>query len=149
MPELTIRQMRPEDIDEVLIVENQAFSTPWSRSAFVEEVCNNDIAHYLVVIVDNKIIGYGGMWIIVDEAHVTNIAVLPKFHGRGIGALLLEHMITTAKALRATSMTLEVRPSNTPARKMYTRRGFKEHGLRPNYYKDLGEDAIIMWLKDL
>ncbi len=149
MAEISIRRMQPADIDAVLIVENQAFTTPWSRAAFESEVGDNDLAHYLVIVDDGKVIGYAGFWLVVDEAHVTNIALLSEYHGHGLGSLLLEHMILSAKVLGAVSMTLEVRPSNTAARKLYSRRGFIERGIRPNYYADLGEDAIIMWLDKL
>ncbi|WP_425060265.1 [Ribosomal protein S18]-alanine N-acetyltransferase [Sporomusa carbonis] len=149
MADLIIRPMKPEDIDAVLKVEAKAFATPWSRAAFEEEICNNDLAHYLVVVDNGQVVGYGGLWIVLDEAHVTNIALLPEYHGQGLGSLLLEHMVLTAKSLGAVSMTLEVRPSNTAARKLYSRRGFVERGVRPNYYQELGEDALIMWLDKL
>ncbi|HWR41823.1 ribosomal protein S18-alanine N-acetyltransferase [Sporomusa sp.] len=149
MSELTIRRMQAEDIDEVITVENKAFTTPWSRAAFEEEVGHNDLAHYLVMVKDSQIVGYGGFWLVVDEAHVTNIALLPEYHGHGLGSLLLENMILVAKVKGAVSMTLEVRPSNTAARKLYSRRGFIERGIRPNYYAEIGEDALIMWLDNL
>jgi ribosomal-protein-alanine N-acetyltransferase len=141
--------MQLEDIDAVLVVEKQAFTTPWSRTAFEEELGNNDLAHYLVVTDNGRIAGYGGFWVVVDEAHVTNIALSSEYHGRGLGSLLLEHMILAAKLAGAVSMTLEVRPSNTAARKLYSRRGFTERGIRPNYYAEIGEDALIMWLDNL
>ncbi|WP_211289568.1 [Ribosomal protein S18]-alanine N-acetyltransferase [Sporomusa silvacetica DSM 10669] len=149
MAEISIRRMQESDLDAVLVVENRAFTTPWSRAAFEEEITSNDLAHYLVVVEDGKLVGYGGFWLVLDEAHVTNIALLPEHQGAGYGSLLLEHMILTAKMLGAVSMTLEVRPSNVPARKLYSRRGFVERGLRPNYYAELGEDALIMWLDKL
>lgn len=149
MSEFCIRPMRLDDIDAVLVVENQSFSTPWSRKAFEEELSNNELAHYLVVEEAGQLVGYAGFWSVLDEAHVTNIALLPECRGRGLGTLLLEHMITAAKMLGAVSMTLEVRPSNTAARTLYSRRGFVERGIRPNYYAELGEDALIMWLDNL
>lgn len=149
MAEVSIRQMQPADIDAVLLVENQAFTTPWSRAAFESEVGDNDLAHYLVLADGERVVGYAGFWLVIDEAHVTNIALLTEYHGRGLGSLLLEHLILAAKVLGAVSMTLEVRPSNKAARKLYSRRGFVERGIRPNYYTDLNEDAIIMWLDEL
>lgn len=149
MVDVSIRRMQPADIDAVLVVENQAFATPWSRAAFESEVDDNDLAHYLVMVDGEKVIGYAGFWLVIDEAHVTNIALLFEYHGRGLGSLLLENMILAAKVLGAASMTLEVRPSNTAARKLYSRRGFVERGIRPNYYAELNEDAIIMWLDNL
>ncbi len=149
MAEVSIRRMLPADIDAVLAVEQQAFSTPWSRAAFEEEVSGNDLAHYQVLETDGRVVGYAGFWLVFDEAHVTNIAILPEYHGQGLGTLLLENMILVAKVLGAGSMTLEVRPSNTAARRLYSRRGFVERGIRPNYYAELNEDAIIMWLDNL
>ncbi len=149
MPDLAVRSMQTGDIDEVLLIEQAAFATPWSRAAFEEEINNNDLAHYLVITDGSHIVGYGGFWLIMDEAHVTNIALLPSYHGQGLGLLLLENMILAAKVKGAVSMTLEVRPSNTAARKLYSRRGFTERGIRPNYYADIGEDALIMWLDNL
>ncbi|SDF11710.1 ribosomal protein S18-alanine N-acetyltransferase [Sporomusa acidovorans] len=146
--EVCIRSMLAADVDAVLAVEQQAFETPWSRAAFEEEM-ENDLAHYLVVVGECKLMGYGGFWLVLDEAHVTNIALSPPYQGRGLGSLLLEHMIFAAKSLGAVSMTLEVRPSNAAARKLYARRGFVERGVRPNYYAELGEDALIMWLDKL
>lgn len=148
MSELHIRKMRASDVDAVLVVEEQSFSTPWSRTAFEEEL-NNDLAHYLVVEEAGRLVGYAGFWLVVDEAHVTNVALLPMCRGRGLGTVLLEHMILAAKILGAVKMTLEVRPSNTAARSLYSRRGFVERGIRPNYYAELNEDALIMWLDNL
>ena len=149
MAAISIRRMQTADLDAVVVVENKAFTTPWSRTAFEEELVSNDLAHYLVVVEEGQLVGYGGFWLVLDEAHVTNIALLPECQGHGLGSLLLEHMVLNAKMLGAVSMTLEVRPSNVPARKLYSRRGFVERGLRPNYYAELGEDALIMWLDKL
>lgn len=149
MNEINIRRMQSTDIDAVLVVENKAFTTPWSRVAFEEEIGNNDLAHYLVLVDGDRVVGYAGFWLVIDEAHVTNIALDPGYHSKGLGTLLLEHMIVNAKLLGAASMTLEVRPSNAAARKLYSKRGFVERGVRPNYYAELGEDAIIMWLDNL
>lgn len=149
MTDVWTRMMEAEDIDAVLKIEHQSFSIPWSREAFEAEVCDNEIARYLVLINGEKVIGYGGMWIILDEAHVTNIAVLPSFRGRGLGKKLLAAMIETAKAGGAASMTLEVRASNEAAKKLYTGFGFKECGVRPGYYTDNREDAVIMWLESI
>jgi ribosomal-protein-alanine N-acetyltransferase len=86
------------------------------------------------------------MWIIIDEAHITNVAVHPLYRGKKIGLSLMIKMMNVARMFRARSMTLEVRPSNTVARNMYTKLGFKEHGVRKRYYSDNNEDAIIMWV---
>lgn len=145
MNDIVIRPMTAEDIDAVLIIEQSSFSSPWSREAFQAEVCDNDLAHYLVMESKKKIIGYGGMWIIIDEAHVTNIAILPNCRGNGFGKLLLTELIKMAKVKGAHKMTLEVRVSNVAARRLYSGFEFKECGLRRGYYTDNNEDAIIMW----
>lgn len=146
MSDAIVRLMDEKDVDAVFIIEQQSFNTPWSRAAFVNEI-DNDIAHYLVLEADGKVIGYGGMWLIVGEAHVTNIAVLPEWRRRGFGKKLLSAMIDYAKTNGAHSMTLEVRVSNTAARQLYEGFGFRNCGCRSGYYSDNNEDAIIMWLE--
>lgn len=139
-----IRPMHQEDIAGVLCVEQQSFITPWSRSAFQAE-CENELAYYLVLLDENQVIGYAGMWIIIDEAHITNVAVARDYQGRGLGKRLFLAMIDNAKRLGAVSMTLEVRVGNTVARNLYTSLNFEERGIRPGYYSDTQEDALIMW----
>jgi ribosomal-protein-alanine N-acetyltransferase len=145
--------MNENDIDGVMAVEVLAFKTPWTRTAFEEEICNNDIALYLVLLETNsgseKIIGYAGMWKVIDEAHVTNIAILPAYHRQGFGHILFTALINQAKDMGAVSMTLEVRESNTAARRFYENFGFKEEGVRGGYYSDTNEDALIMWKNPL
>lgn len=144
-PAVTFRAMGLADLDAVVAVERSAFLTPWSRDAFVSEVADNDLACYLVAEQGREVIGYAGCWIIFDEAHVTNVAVLPAWRGRGVGAGLMAALIAVAKKLGARRMTLEVRPANLAARRLYDRLGFAAYGLRPGYYADTGEDALIMW----
>lgn len=141
-----IRNMVVDDIDDVVEIEHQSFSLPWSREAFEAEVCDNDLAVYLIMTSGKQVIGYGGMWIILDEAHVTNIAILPSYRGKGLGKILLNAMIKAAKGQGAQSMTLEVRAGNIVAQKLYAGFGFKNCGVRPGYYTDNREDALIMWL---
>lgn len=143
--EVSIRLMQPTDIDAVLAVEEASFRTPWSRVAFEAEIGDNDLAHYLVLEYGGAVVGYGGMWLILDEAHVTNIAVAPEFRRCGLGTRLVTAMIGLARSLGAVRMTLEVRASNYEAQKLYRRLGFVSHGRRPGYYTDTREDALIMW----
>jgi ribosomal-protein-alanine N-acetyltransferase len=145
-PSMEIRRMRLEDVDHILEVEKQSFTTPWSREAFQNELTQNHFAHYVVVEMDGEIIGYCGMWMIVDEAHITNIALLPEYRGRGMGETLLRGMMQAAKTYGAKKMTLEVRVSNVAAQKLYEKLGFEQQGVRPNYYTDNMEDAYIMWV---
>jgi ribosomal-protein-alanine N-acetyltransferase len=137
--------MRLDDIDAICEIEKEAFTTPWSAGAFHNELTNNQYAHYVVMELDGYIIGYAGMWLIMDEAHITNIAVREKYRGRKLGERLLLQMQSAALFLGAERMTLEVRVSNTIAQRLYAKLGFIPAGLRKQYYTDNGEDAIIMW----
>lgn len=143
--DIEVREMTLEDIDGVLEVERDSFTSPWSRESFIMEISKNKLAKYLVAVVDGRLAGYAGFWLIVGEAHITNVAVHGDFRGQGIGNLLLEGLILLARELDCASMTLEVRASNIVAQNLYRKYGFKEAGRRPNYYADVGEDAIIMW----
>jgi [ribosomal protein S18]-alanine N-acetyltransferase len=147
MSEYTIRLMSTEDLDEVMEVENHSFSVPWNRDAFFSEIETNHFATYIVIEDDGKVTGYCGVWIIVDEAHITNIAVLPSYRGKGLGDKLLGSMIEIAKEMGARTMTLEVRVSNIPAQSLYRKFGFRDGGIRKNYYSDNQEDALVMWVK--
>ena len=138
------RQMTPEDAAGVELVEKASFAVPWSREAFWQEAASGR-AFYLLVLEDERIIGYAGTWIILDEAQITNVAIAPEYRGQGIGSQLMKELICQVKARGATAMTLEVRPSNAPAIALYTSFGFRDTGRRPGYYQDNGEDAIIMW----
>ncbi|KKC30367.1 ribosomal protein S18-alanine N-acetyltransferase [Caldanaerobacter subterraneus] len=147
--EVIIRPMTEDDIDEVMEIEKLSFTTPWSREAFVGEVTKNSCARYIVAEVDKKVVGYAGFWVVLDEGHITNIAVHPEYRGRGIGSRLMEGLIDLAKKNGITSMTLEVRESNLVAQNLYKKFGFKVLGRREGYYQDNNEDAIVMWKYDL
>ncbi|MBS3970323.1 MAG: ribosomal protein S18-alanine N-acetyltransferase [Clostridia bacterium] len=143
--ECTIRKMMFHDIDQVLEVERLSFPSPWSRNAFEAELHDNLFAHYFVAEQDETIVGYAGMWMVLDEAHVTNIAVHPAFRGLNYGKRLTQELIIQAFKLGANRITLEVRVSNLVARNLYKGLGFREVGVRKGYYSDNNEDAIIMW----
>src|SRR5690606_21440537 len=119
----------------------ESFTLPWSSAAFYNELTNNHFARYLVMELDGRIIAYGGMWNIMDEAHVTNIAVRGGYRGRGFGELMLRNVMATAIYLGSERMTLEVRVSNTAAQQLYTKLGFVASGVRKAYYSDNQEDA--------
>jgi ribosomal-protein-alanine N-acetyltransferase len=144
-PEFMFRMMRYEDIPEVCAIEVEAFTSPWSEQAFMNELTQNQFAQYIVMEYEGRLIGYGGMWIIIDEAHVTNIAITGDFRGKKLGSRLMAEMALRAYRLGAGRMTLEVRVSNTVAQRLYEKFGFEAVGVRPGYYSDNGEDAIIMW----
>lgn len=146
---LSVKKMTMKDLDEVMEVERQCFTTPWSRYSFVCELKDNQFSHYIVAKYMGKIIGYAGMWIILDEAHVTNVGVLPEYRGGGVGELLMRSLIIAAKEHGAKKMTLEVRKSNYVAQNLYSKLGFEPVGIRRGYYLDNREDAVIMWKDSL
>ena len=143
---VTIRLMEERDLDAIMEVEKQCFTVPWSREAFYNELHQNRFAHYLILEEDDNVIGYCGAWLVVDEAHITNIAVLPAYQGRGLGKVLLSSMIEECKLRAIERMTLEVRESNLVAQSLYKKLGFVEGAIRKNYYSDNQEDAIVMWV---
>ena len=139
------RVMTVDDIPMVQLVERKCFTTPWSRNIFVSEVTRNDNAIYLVAEVGERIVGYAGIWIILDEGHITNIAVDPAFQRQGIGHGLMDVLTTAAVKRGVIAMTLEVRVSNSSAQALYAKLGFVPNGIRKEYYQDDREDALIMW----
>lgn len=148
-PEVRFDKMGLQHLDQVLDIEVHSFPTPWPRQTFEFEIFYNDLAEYIVALVGAKVCGYGGMWMVLDDAHITNVAVHPVHRSQGIGRRLMLELMRRAVARGARRMTLEVRPSNHPARHLYKDLGFEERGVRPKYYQDNNEDAIIMWKDDL
>ncbi|MFY9187721.1 MAG: ribosomal protein S18-alanine N-acetyltransferase [bacterium] len=147
--EIKILPMTMDHLSGVMEVERQSFPYPWSQDAFMFELLHNKVACYLVAMAEETVVGYAGMWVLVDEAHVTNIGVLPQWRRQGIARALLSRLMEIAKANDADKMTLEVRKSNWGARKLYENLGFKALGCRRNYYAETHEDAVIMWKFDL
>ena len=139
--------MKDEDIDSVLEVSSLSFSIPWSKDSYIQEL-TNPIARYLVAKIDNKVVGFVGTWIVLDESHITNIAVHPNYRKQGIGSSLLETFLKYCKSQGCIAYTLEVRNSNKAARTLYEKYNFKQEGIRKGYYEDTKEDAIIMWLRE-
>lgn len=142
---VTFAPMKLRHLPEVLAIERASFVTPWTRQGFVFELLHNECARYIVALVAGRVVGYAGIWVLLDEAHLTSIAVHPEWRGRGLGRALMEEMLALARSLGVRAMTLEVRPSNLPARRLYASLGFEERGRRKGYYADTGEDALIMW----
>jgi len=141
---LIIDKMAESDLNGVLKVEEESFSIPWSKKSFIDEL-KNDKALYLVAKINDKVVGYIGTWIILDEAHITNIAVSSEFRNQKIGDKLVSKLIEMCREKNIVSMTLEVRNSNLVAQKLYKNHGFKLAGIRKEYYSDNKEDALIMW----
>ena len=138
------RTLLPEDAEGVARVERESFPTPWSREDFWREA-SNDFACYIVALDDMEIIGFAGCWISFEEAQVTNIALTSAQRGRGLGKVLMAKLMRVAAERGAERMTLEVRPSNTSALRLYEGLGFAAIGVRKKYYQDNDEDAILMW----
>lgn len=137
------------DLDAVREIERRSFSTPWPAHAYPAEIETNRLAHYRVARLDGRIVAFAGIWLMLDEAHVTTFAVHPDFRRRSIGERLLLAMLDVAIANGAREATLEVRLSNMAARKLYEKYGFRPVGLRPRYYSDDNEDALIMTTEPL
>ena len=125
-------------------IEKASFTTPWPSYAYRNELETNRLAHYLVVRAAAEVIAYAGVWLMVDEAHVTTFAVAPAWRRRRIGERLLIAILDLALARGARAATLEVRLSNLGARRLYEKYGFRPVGIRPRYYSDDHEDALIM-----
>ena len=144
MPEVEIRRMRIDDLDAVTAIEAATFAKPWSRESFRQELERNVAARYLVAVRDGRVVGYAGAWIILDESHITNIAVAEQERGRGVGRKLTEALMQYISNLGAAYATLEVRVSNERAQNLYKSLGFVSVGKRKRYYEDNGEDAFLM-----
>jgi ribosomal-protein-alanine N-acetyltransferase len=169
-----IEPMQLRDVAEVMEIERLSFPSPWSARAYRYELQENNLSHYLVARPQRplarkepsfwaglrralgvtasagiNIFGYGGFWLMAGEAHISTIAVRPEWRRRGIGELLLVAMLELAVELGADLATLEVRVSNIAAQSLYQKYGFAKVGLRPHYYRDRGEDALIMTTKHL
>ena len=141
--------MTLEDIDAVQEVERSSFPVPWPASAFRHELTQNRNARYVVARMRDRIVGYGGLWLMVDEAHITTFAVHPDHRRLRIGERLLQRLFEIAEVMNAEWLTLEVRASNLAAQKLYEKYGFRRAGVRRRYYSDNSEDALIMWTERL
>lgn len=141
---LQVEPMTLRDLPAVHRIEHASFSSPWPDDAYRSELQTNRLASYLVVRAGDELVAFGGIWLMVDEAHITTFAVDPAWRRQGIGEQLLLALLDVALARRAREATLEVRLSNVAARRLYEKYGFRPVGLRPNYYTDDGEDALIM-----
>ncbi len=146
--QVELRRMTKADVPRVMEVEKRCFRNPWSESAYLTEISNRS-AYYVVACVEGLVVGYAGMWIIADEAHITTLGVDSDYREQKIGEQLLIRLLEEARALRARRATLEVRVSNVPAQNLYRKYGFAPAALRKEYYSDNREDALVMWIDDL
>ena len=141
---IKFRRMTQDDADAVADLELKCFAMPWSRADFFREV-KNELAEYVVGELDKKIVAYAGAWVSFEQAEVMHVAVTPELRGQGVGTILFGELIKAVKERGAKSITLEVRPSNIAAIKLYENFGLRSVGRRKNYYRDNDEDALIMW----
>ena len=139
-----IRRMTVDDVPAVAAIEAATFPTPWSEDAFRKEITDNPVARYLVAEKDGAVIGFAGAWIILDESHITNIAIEESRRGLGCGRALTTALMQYLSNLGAAYATLEVRRSNLRAQNLYKSLGFVELGVHKRYYEDNREDALIM-----
>jgi ribosomal-protein-alanine N-acetyltransferase len=145
----SVTPMTTSDVAAVIRIERASFSTVWPSDAFYNELNTNKLAHYFVGRFEDRIVAYGGVWVIMEDSHVTTIAVDPEFRGRRFGEVLLLRLIDQAIERNAAWMTLEVRESNSVAQRLYRKYGFTTVTMRTGYYSDDNESALIMWAGSL
>lgn len=141
------RKMTLEDVPAVHAIELATFPTPWTLDSFYYEVNENKFSHYLVAENEaGELVGFCGVWLVVDAAQITNVAVVETVRGQGIGEALMREAIRVAKETNMDTMSLEVRVTNTVAQNLYRKLGFQDGGIRKGYYTDNQEDALVMWV---
>ncbi len=149
MSTLVIRQLREEDLEAVLAIEIASAPHPWTAGIFADELAQGGTRRYVVALDDERVVGFCGLLLSLDEGHITNIAVDPTLRRRGYAHAMMLVIVRTAIARSLRALTLEVRVSNKAAIALYQRFGFAPGGVRPRYYPDNGEDALIMWAHDI
>jgi ribosomal-protein-alanine N-acetyltransferase len=143
-----IYPMDKPSIKSIMDINDLSFPVSWSQQSLESEL-DNKFAKYVVLKKGNSIVGYGGMWVIIDEAHITNVAVHPDARGLGAGDIIVEALFRICRKHKVTGITLEVRSSNFVAINLYEKHGFEKESIRPHYYEDNKEDAVIMWNRHL
>lgn len=138
--------MKRRHLRGVMAIERQVYPRPWSPNLFLSEMAEARNRCYLTARMDREVVGYGGLICYGEEAHVTNIAVEPEHHRHKIGTRLLHDLLQNAIAMGAEAISLEVRVSNYGAQRLYGKFGFRPVGVRKNYYQEINEDALIMWV---
>jgi [ribosomal protein S18]-alanine N-acetyltransferase len=141
---VVVDPMRIDDVPAVHEIERLSFRTPWPSYAFEQELRGNRLARYVVARAGDAVVGFAGLWLMVDDAHITTFSVHPDWRRQGIGRQLLLNLVELSHAIGARRMTLEVRASNGGAQALYRSFGFEVEGRRVRYYSDDGEDALIM-----
>ncbi|MBC2017053.1 ribosomal protein S18-alanine N-acetyltransferase [Listeria seeligeri] len=143
---LSFREATIADLKSIMNVEIASFTVPWTEAAFRNEFIINQYAYYILATYNDEVVGYAGIWLVLDEGHVTNIAIHPDYQGNHYGEALLREMIRIAKERGVIRITLEVRVSNDVAQGLYKKLGFQDGAIRKNYYPDTKEDALVMWV---
>jgi ribosomal-protein-alanine N-acetyltransferase len=146
---VVVEPMRLDDVSAVHEIERLSFRTPWPAHAFEQELRGNRLARYVVARAGDRVVGFAGVWLMVDDAHVTTFGVHPDWRRQGIGRHLLLNLAELSAAIGARRMTLEVRVSNHAAQALYRGFGFEIAGRRHRYYTDDGEDALVMTTPEL
>lgn len=145
---VSVEPMRRSDVPIVSAIERRSYPTPWHENAYYTEISNRS-ACYLVARLEGNVVGYAGMWVIMDEAHITTVAVDPKHRGKKIGERLLIGLLEESIMRGGMRATLEVREHNVVAQNLYRKYGFVEAAIRKNYYTDNDENALVMWVDDI
>ncbi|AGA68690.1 (SSU ribosomal protein S18P)-alanine acetyltransferase [Desulfitobacterium dichloroeliminans LMG P-21439] len=143
---MIIRPMQEKDLPRIMEIEQACFPVPWAPQSFVGELRDNEYARYFCLEYEEKVIGYMGLWFILEEGHITNVAIAPEYRGKRRGEFLMRSVIDFMVREGMERMTLEVRATNASAQRLYERLGFATAGVRKGYYSDNREDALIMWL---
>jgi len=146
MDNFLVRKMEIHDLLNVGRVEAATYDNPWPQDIFFRELVENEHAHYFVATLNDVVIGYCGMWPVVDDAQITNIAMHPSYRGQKFGEKLFRQIMDYGMHHGMKRLSLEVRKSNTVAQRMYQKFGLVRAGIRKNYYTDDGEDAVVMWV---
>ena len=148
--EIFISRMTADDIEEVSVIEAEAYGEHhWSKSSFYDEMNNNLAKYYVARTSDGKLVAYAGTWHVIDEAHITTIAVKKDYTRKHIGEALINRILEDCYEAGMKYLTLEVRVSNEPAISLYKKYGFSSLGARKGYYQDNNEDALVMWTENI
>jgi ribosomal-protein-alanine N-acetyltransferase len=147
--DVQLTPMRRRHLRTVIRIETEVYPRPWTMNLFVSELAMRSSRSYYVAKVGPTVVGYSGVMLVGEDAHVTTIAVDPRWHRHQIGTRLLANIARDARARGARHLTLEVRVSNEAAQRMYRAFGFRPAGIRKNYYVETNEDALIMWADEI
>jgi ribosomal-protein-alanine N-acetyltransferase len=146
---MLIAPMNDSHLAEVVEIETLSFPSTWPQNAFHNEIHENKLAHYFVGLVGERVVAYGGIWVILEDSHITTIAVHPELRGKKYGEIMLFHLLEQTIEREASWITLEVRESNVAAQNLYRKYGFTVVSTRRGYYSDNNENALVMWAGNL